>query len=474
MGFKRDFLWGGACAANQFEGAYQDGDRGLANVDICPSGEDRAAIIKGYVPSFTCDENHTYPTHNAVDFYHHYKEDIVLLAQMGFKCFRFSIAWTRIFPHGDDDQPNEEGLAFYEAILKECVRHHMEPLVTISHFDCPIHLIETIGGWKHRDMIEHYLRLCNVLFTRFQHLVTHWLTFNEINMILHAPFMGAGLVFNKGDNERAIKYQAAHHELVASSLATRLAHEINPNNLIGCMFAAGSAYPYSCKPEDVMEAMNTDRENYFFIDVQSRGAYPNFAKKKLQRECCMPIMEDGDEDILKENTVDFIAFSYYNSRTVASHVSDADLAQGNLFASVKNPYLTYSDWGWPIDPLGLRITLNQIYDRYQKPMFIVENGLGAMDHIDEDGHIHDEERIAYLTSHIKAMKEAVDEDGVDLMGYTSWGPIDLISASSGEMKKRYGYIYVDLDDEGNGTCKRIKKDSFYWYHNVIQSNGEEI
>lgn len=472
MGFRKDFLWGGASAANQYEGAYQEGGRGLANVDICPSGSERVEIIKGYVKNLTCDTTHKYPTHHAVDFYHHYKEDIALFAQMGFKCYRMSIAWTRIFPNGDECEPNEEGLKFYENVFLECHKYHIQPIVTISHFDCPMHLIKTIGGWKHRDMIEYYLRLCNVVFHRYQHLVQYWLTFNEINMILHAPFLGAGLIFYEGENETRIKYQAAHHELVASALATRLAHEINPKNQIGCMFAAGSAYPYQCQPEDVMEALRMDRENYFFVDVQSRGVYPNYALKELRRNDAIPRMEDGDEDILRENTVDFIAFSYYNSRTVRAQAKQEDMAQGNLFASVKNPYVSYSEWGWPIDPLGLRITMNHVYDRYQKPLFIVENGLGALDKISEDGNIHDVYRIEYLSSHIHAMKDAVELDGVDLMGYTAWGAIDLISASSGEMKKRYGFVYVDLDDEGQGSGKRIKKDSFYWYQKVLQSNGE--
>lgn len=474
MSLPENFLWGGATAANQYEGGYDIDGRGLANVDVCPAGKDRALIIQGKEKCFVCDQTHRYPSHDAVDFYHHYKEDIALFAQMGFKVYRMSIAWTRIYPKGDEDKPNEDGLTFYENVFKECKKYGIEPLVTISHFDCPIYLIQKIGGWRSREMIPYYLKLCETLFTRYKDLVKYWLTFNEINMILHAPFMGAGLVFEPQENEKQIKYQAAHHELVASALATKMAHEIDAQNQVGCMFAAGSAYPYTCKPEDVLEALKVDQENYFFVDVQSRGYYPSYAKAMFKNEDLHLSIEEDDEKVLKENTVDFIAFSYYNSRCIAHTVSEAEIAQGNLFASAKNPYLTYTKWGWPIDPLGLRITLNAVYDRYQKPLFIVENGMGDIDTINEDGQIIDDARIAYLSSHIQAMKDAVEQDGVDLMGYTSWGPIDLVSASSGEMKKRYGFVYVDLDDEGKGTGNRIPKKSFYWYKKVIETNGEDL
>ncbi len=321
-------------------------------------------------------------------------------------------------------------------------------------------------------MIGCYLRLCRVLFERYGDYVTHWLTFNEINMILHAPFMGAGLCFEEGENEEQVKYQAAHHELVASALAVKLAHEINPNNQVGCMFAAGSAYPYSCRPEDVWEALLTDQENYFFVDVQARGYYPSYAVKRLQRKGVCPVMAEGDEELLRAYPVDFISFSYYNSRCIAA--AEQEAAEGNLFKSAKNPYLTFSEWGWPIDPLGLRITLNEVYDRYQKPLFIVENGLGALDRPDENGCVEDDYRIDYLREHIRAMKAAVEEDGVDLMGYTSWAPVDLISAGTGEMKKRYGFVYVDKNEDGTGTGNRTRKKSFYWYQKVIETNGEVL
>ena len=468
MGFSKDFLWGGASAANQCEGGIEEGGRGLANVDVCPAGEDRSAVITGHKKMLRMDGYHKYPAAEAVDFYHRFREDIRLFGEMGFKVYRMSIAWTRIFPNGDEETPREEGLRFYEDVFKECQKYGIQPLVTISHFDCPVYLIEQYGGWRNRKMIDFYLRLCQTLFTRYKDYVTNWLTFNEINMILHAPFMGAGLCFEEGEDEEKVKYQAAHHELVASALATKLAHEVNPENKVGCMFAAGSAYPYSCKPEDVWEALQTDQENYFFVDVQARGYYPSYAVKRLERKGVFPQMQPEDQEILRRYPVDFISFS-----CIAAS-EEQEKAEGNLFQSAKNPYLKFSDWGWPIDPLGLRITLNEIYDRYQKPMFVVENGLGAVDCPDGEGYVEDDYRIDYLREHIRAMRAAVEEDGVELMGYTSWAPIDLISAGTGEMKKRYGFVYVDKQEDGSGTLDRIKKKSFYWYQKVIKTNGEEL
>lgn len=474
MRFPENFLWGAATAANQCEGGFDEDGRGLANVDLCPSGRDRSDVITGRRRMLDFDREHTYPAKKAVDFYHHWKDDIRLFSEMGCKAYRMSIGWTRIFPRGDEEAPNEKGLEFYRKIFAECARYGMEPVVTISHFDCPVHLIKKFGGWKDRRMIEAYLRLCRTLFTEFKGMVRYWLTFNEINMILHAPFLGAGICFEEGEDEEAIKYQAAHHELVASALAVSLAHRIDPSSQVGCMFAAGSAYPRTCSPKDVWESLLVEQENYFFADVQVRGYYPAYAKKRLKKKGIFPAVEKGDEEILREGTVDFVSFSYYNSRCIAAPGSEAEEAEGNLFRSAKNPYLSFSQWGWPIDPMGLRITLNEVYDRYQKPMFLVENGLGAADEPDEQGYVCDDYRINYLKEHIRAMRDAVSEDGVCLIGYTMWSPIDLISAGTGEMKKRYGCIYISCDEEGKGTMERIPKKSFYWYRDVILSNGERL
>lgn len=474
MRFPEGFLWGGATAANQCEGAFDVDGRGLANVDVAPAGVDRRAVIRGEMKMFDFDDDHYYPAKEGIDHYHYYKEDIALFAEMGFKVYRMSIAWTRIFPNGDEESPNEAGLQFYENVFKECQKYHIEPLVTISHFDCPMHLVKTYGAWRNRKMIPFFEKLCRVLFERYKGLVHYWLTFNEINMILHAPFMGAGICFEPDENKDEIKYQAAHYELVASALATKIAHEIDPDNKVGCMLAGGDTYPMTCHPEDVWKAHLEDRKNYFFTDVHVRGYYPSYALKELEQMNIQLDITEQDRLLLQQHTVDFISFSYYASRCASADPEMNKQTDGNVVASLKNPYLSASEWGWQIDPLGLRITLNTLYERYQKPLFIVENGLGAVDKPNENGEINDDERIAYLKAHIKAMKDAIEIDGVDLLGYTTWGPIDLVSAGTGEMKKRYGFIYVDRDDQGNGTLQRRKKKSFAWYADVIKSNGEKL
>ena len=470
---QKDFLWGGATAANQCEGGWQKGDRGMALVDVIPYGKNRMPVMEGHMGYRELPGDSVYPGREAVDQYGHYKEDIALFAEMGFKCYRFSFLWSRIFPTGEEEEPSQEGLKYYEAVIDELLRYEIEPIVTICHFDIPLNLVEKYGSWRNRKVIDCYLNYCETIFRYFKNKVRYWITFNEINMLMHLPFMGAGICFFEGEDEEAVKYQAAHNELVASAYAVKLAHEINPEFQVGCMLAAGNVYPYSCRPEDVWESMKKDRENYFFVDVQSRGEYPAYAKKMLEREQIHIEMKEGDEKILRENTVDFISFSYYSSRlTSADPEVNRVRTTGNVMSSLRNPHLEVSEWGWQIDPLGLRITMNALYDRYQKPLFIVENGLGAVDTPDTEGNIHDNYRIEYLREHIKAMKDAVNIDGVELLGYTVWGCIDLISASTGEMKKRYGFIYVDKDNDGEGTLKRSKKDSFEWYKRVIATNGE--
>lgn len=464
---RKDFLWGGATAANQSEGGWEKDGRGLGIVDVLPHGKNRMAVMEGSMDYHELPENTMFPGREAVDAYGHYKEDIALFAEMGFKCYRFSFSWSRIFPTGEEKEPNEAGLRFYEEYIDELLKYNIEPVVTLCHFDIPLTLVDKYGSWRSRKVIECYTHYCEVVFRRFKDKVKYWITFNEINMLMHLSFMGAGICFKEGENPLQVKYQAAHNELVASALAVKIGHEINPDFQIGCMLAAGSVYPYSCNPEDVWESRKKDRENYFFIDVQARGEYPSYAVKFLERQGITLKMNQEDKQILKENTVDFISLSYYNSRCVRAD-GKGEASGGNVFASAKNPYLTCSEWGWPIDPMGLRITLNDIYDRYQKPLFIVENGLGAKDTLEPDGKINDDYRIDYLNSHIEAMKQAIEEDGVDVIGYTAWGCIDLISATTGEMSKRYGLVYVDKDDEGKGSLKRIPKKSFYWYKDLIE------
>lgn len=474
MGLSKNFLWGGATAANQAEGGVLEGGRGLSNVDLLPTGPDRKKVASGDLEMLEWKDGYYYPAKEAIDMYHRYMEDIQLFAEMGFKVYRMSLSWSRIFPNGDDLEPNEEGLVFYESIFEELKKHNIEPLVTIAHFDVPIHLTKEYGGWRNRKLVDFYSRYAETVLKRYKGLVKYWLTINEINILLHQPFVGGGIVFKEGENKLEINYQAAHHQLLASALATKIAHEVDSENMVGCMLAGGSHYPYTCRPEDYQEAINRDREGYFFIDVQARGKYPNYALKKFEREGLNIQMEEGDHAILAASPVDFVTFSYYCSRTVSAHSEDYAQATGNLFPSIKNEHLPSTEWGWQIDPLGLRNSLNQMYDRYQKPLFIVENGLGAIDIPDENGYVADDYRIDYLKKHVQALKDAVEIDGVELLGYTTWGCIDLVAASTGQMSKRYGFIYVDRDDEGKGTLNRTKKKSFEWYKNVIASNGEEL
>ncbi|MGK4429836.1 6-phospho-beta-glucosidase [Yersinia enterocolitica] len=470
--FPDGFLWGGALAANQAEGACFEGGKGLTTVDMIPHGEHRLAVKLGQEKRFTLRDDEFYPSHQAIDFYHRYKEDIALMAEMGFTVFRTSIAWSRIYPNGDELTPNAEGIAFYRDLFNECKKHNIEPLVTLCHFDVPMHLVTEYGSWRNRKMVEFFTRYARTCFEAFDGLVRYWLTFNEINILLHSPFSGAGLVFEPNENQEQVKYQAAHHELLASALATKIAHEVNPDNQVGCMLAGGNFYPRTCKPEDVWTALEKDRENLFFIDVQARGAYPAYTKRLFREKGISIATQVGDDDILK-HTVDFVSFSYYASRCASADMNDHNSSAANIVKSLKNPHIQASEWGWGIDPLGLRITMNMMYDRYQKPLFLVENGLGAKDEINPQGEIEDDYRISYLREHIKAMAEAID-DGIPVIGYTSWGCIDLVSASTGEMSKRYGFVYVDRDDLGKGSLARKKKKSFYWYKKVIASNGADL
>ncbi|MEK3837386.1 6-phospho-beta-glucosidase [Paenibacillus sp. FSL R7-0128] len=465
--FSEHFLWGGAISANQTEGAYNIGGKGLSTADVLENG------IMGKIPEkLSVVEGNIYPYHEAIDFYHRYKEDIALFAEMGFKCFRMSVAWSRIFPNGDESEPNEEGLKFYDDVFDEILKYNIEPIVTISHYEMPLSLVDKYGGWRDRAIIGYYEKYAKVLFRRYGKKVKYWITFNEINVIAHAPFAGAGIIYAEGEHKEQIKAQAAHHQLVASALAVKACHEIIPDAKIGGMLAGMVSYPYTCNPDDVFESMKFDRASLFYSDVQARGYYPSYMNRTYKENNVSLRMESDDLGILSEGTVDFIGFSYYMSLVITTSKEDLDRADGNLvLQAVKNPYLESSDWGWQVDPKGLRILMNTLYDRYQKPLFIVENGLGAVDEVEEGNVINDDYRIDYLRKHIVEMREAI-ADGVELLGYTTWGPIDLVSASSGEMKKRYGFIYVDKDNQGQGTMARFKKKSFEWYKQVIESNGE--
>lgn len=479
--FPKDFLWGGALAANQCEGGYKEGGKGLTTVDLCPAGENRRKVMEGKIDILRPIEGEYYPSHESIDFYHRFREDIALFAEMGFKCLRISIAWSRIFPQGDEEIPNEDGLKFYDEMFDEMIKHGIEPVVTICHFDTPIGIIEKFGGWKNRKFVDFYLNYCKAIFTRYKDKVKYWMTFNEINnqMDTNNPLFlwtNSGVTLKEGEDPREVLYKVAHNELLASAKAVIKGREINPEFKIGCMVSHVPIYPYSCNPEDIMAAEEAMRERFFFPDVHVRGHYPRYALKEFKRKGYDIGMEEGDSEILKKGTVDYIGFSYYMSNAVKAGVCNAGKVSvnGSLENSVENPYIKASDWGWPIDPVGLRYTLNNLYNRYELPLFIVENGFGAHDKVEENGEIHDSYRIEYLAKHIEEMEKAVNYDGVELMGYTPWGIIDLVSFTTGEMKKRYGMIYVDRDNEGNGSMKRLCKDSYYWYKGVIESNGSKI
>ena len=477
MPFKKDFLWGGATAANQCEGAWNVDGKGISCADICTGGTHTTP--KRITPEL--EEGTFYPSHDAIDFYHHYEEDIALFAQMGFKVFRFSIAWTRIFPTGEETQANEAGLAFYDRVIDTCLKHHIEPLITISHYEVPYALTKKYNGWASREMIDIFLKYCEAIFTRYKGKVKYWLTFNEINGATggFGAFLSQGIL-NEGTTDfmnqvdcPQQRFQGLHHQFVASAKAVKMAHEIDANYQVGCMQIYATAYPLTCNPDDVLKTQQKNHVmNWFCGDVQVRGYYPSYMERFFHEHNMKITMEPGDVEALKEGCVDFYSFSYYMSVCQSADPSKAK-GKGNLLGGINNPYLKASDWGWQIDPKGLRYSLNEIYDRYQIPLMIVENGLGAYDKIEEDGSINDDYRIDYLRQHIEQMKEAV-EDGVDLMGYTPWGCIDLVSASTGEMAKRYGFIYVEKYDDGTGDYARRKKKSFDWYRKVIESNGEKL
>ena len=484
MKLRKDFLWGGATAANQYEGAYLEGGKGLSIADVERGG---SLHVKRQIDPYIM-EGALYPSHEATDFYHHYKEDIALFAEMGFKCFRMSIAWTRIYPRGDEETPNEEGLKFYDDVFDELIKYGIEPVVTISHYETPLALVKEYGSWRNRKLVDFFERYAITVFTRYKDKVKYWMTFNEINasMLLakdendpykayinRNPYHQCGIVYEEGEDKEKTIIQASHHMLVASAKAVIAGHKINPDFMIGCMLIALEAYPLTCNPEDMVAKREKMLTTYYYGDVHVRGRYTNTCTAVWNRLGVEgPVMEEGDVETLAAGKVDYIGFSYYfsSAETFQKH----EEAEGNVILGGKNPYLKQTDWGWTIDPVGLRNVLNEFYDRYQVPLMIVENGMGAYDTVEEDGSIHDPYRIDYLKAHIEEMIKAVELDDVDLMGYTPWGCIDLVSAGTGEMRKRYGFIYVDKYDDGTGTLARSRKDSFFWYQKVCKSNGADL
>ncbi len=485
--FPEHFLWGGATAANQFEGGWKEGGKGPSVSDVAkftdPKEMKDLLDVHGLCDitdeqikeALETNDEVFYPKRHGIDFYHHYKEDIALLAGMGFKVYRMSIAWSRIFPKGDEEVPNEEGLAFYDRVFDECLKYNMQPLVTMSHYEPPLYLATEYNGWYNRKTIDFFVRYVDVITKRYKDKVKYWLTFNEIDSIIRHPFMTGGLIESRFKKEQfeEVEYQAMHHQFVASALAVKITHENIPDAKVGCMLTKLTYYPYSCRPEDVLKERETMRQIYCYSDTQVYGEYPRYLLNMYKNKGFHIKMSEEDLRIMKDYPVDFISFSYYSSSCVAENEEGLTMTSGNTQTAIKNPYIPSSDWGWQIDPIGLRISLIDLYDRYRKPLFIVENGLGARDQI-EDGSINDDYRIDYLKKHMIQMYHAIKDDGVELMGYTTWAPIDLVSNSTNQMSKRYGFIYVDVDDYNRGSYKRIKKKSYDWYKKVIETNGESL
>ncbi|MDL2276658.1 glycoside hydrolase family 1 protein [Breznakia sp. OttesenSCG-928-G09] len=477
--FPDHFLWGGATAANQIEGAYAEDGKGLSTSDLVPYVKPDAKnpglhldVSYDRLMKAMEDRDGNYPKRRGIDFYHRYKEDLTLFSKMNMNAFRFSIAWTRIFPNGDDKEPNEKGLEYYDNLIDECLQLGMEPVVTISHYEMPIHLSLKQNGWESRATIEDFMRFAKVVLKRYHKKVKYWIVFNEINMMLTSPYTGGGILVEKvKTNIETAKYQATHHQFVATALTKAYAKQLDENLMIGCMIARLETYPDTCNPKDVRLAQEENQKNLFYTDVLMRGYYPSYMKRFFEKADVHVEITAEDKTVLLENTCDFLSFSYY--MTYLASIEEGEQVSGNLIGSKKNPYLQVSEWKWPIDPEGLRITLNNLYDRYQKPVLISENGLGAVDELTEDNKVHDKYRIDYTKEHLKAVHEAI-LDGVDVMGYLYWGIIDLVSCGTSEMKKRYGFVYVDQDDEGNGSLKRYKKDSFDWYSKVIETKGGSL
>lgn len=466
MPFPKDFLWGGALAANQCEGAYLEDGKGLSQQDVMPKG------VRGPVTEEPTADNLKLL---ATDFYHRYREDIALLAEMGFKCFRFSIAWSRIYPMGDDLVPNEKGLAFYDRVIDECLKHGIEPLVTLSHYEIPLNLCRKYDGFRSRKVVDCFARYVKTVAERYHTRVKYWLTFNEVNVSLISPLLGAGVMTPKGELTGQDKFQTAHHQLVASAWATKILREIDPTVKVGCMAASAPRYPMTCDPRDVMTMMTSQQELDYFIHVHCTGEYPYYAQR-MWRENGVALEVTAEDRELLKNTVDFISFSYYSSKVVAADESKYQMANGNVMRGLRNPYVSYSDYDYPIDPEGLRFILNYLYDHFHKPLFVVENGIGARETLVErkgSKTVEDDYRIDFHRGHIAAMERAI-ADGVPVMGYTTWGPIDCVSAASAEITKRYGFVYVDRDQDGSGTLDRYRKKSFSWYQKVIASNGENL
>ena len=496
MGFKKDFLWGGATAANQYEGGVFEGNAALSTGDIMTNGShkvkrqvtwkmedgtigstplcfhsDARELPEGAIPEYVEDARYYYPSHIASDGYHHYKEDIALMAEMGYKSYRFSVKWSRIYPDPYGEY-SEEGLAYYEDIVNTCLQHGIEPLITLHHYETPLIFAQTCNGWADRSLVDLFVKYAFTVMKRLEGKVKYYLTFNEINMVEVAPYVTSGLIHA---DDQAIA-NAAFHQFLASSLTVKMAHDEFNDVQIGMMLAYGPIYGYTSDPKDQLLAMQAQNNALFYSDVQMLGRYSEYKLKEYERKGIEIPSQGNDMGIIEEYTCDFLSFSVYGSHVVTCHteLEGVETGEGNgAVGTVRNPYLKTNAWGWATDPQCLRITLNTFNNRYHCPLWCVENGIGWNDEF-VDNTVHDDYRIDYMKSNIQSMKDAVEIDGIDLMGYLYWGCIDIVSNGEGEMAKRYGQVYVDANNLGQGTFKRYKKDSFYWYKKCIESNGEDL
>ncbi|MGM0340627.1 glycoside hydrolase family 1 protein [Enterococcus sp. AZ007] len=475
MKLSKDFLWGGSIAAHQLEGAYNEGGKGLNTMDLFTSGsyETPRKITE------TLQDDQLYPSHTAIDFYHRYEEDIELFAEMGFRALRISIDWSRIFPNGDDPEPNKEGLEYYHKVLDKLIEKGIEPIVTLFHFELPVAIVKNYNSWLSRETIELYLKFVKTVVSEYKGKVTKWITFNEMNHIDPQTeasdiftYILAGLEYSKMTDKKQTLATLGYNMTLASVKAVKIIREIDPKNQAGCVFGLAPSYPKTCKPEDVLLSFQDTIRDFYQIDAMMLGEFPKYKLFEFKKNGIELEITEEDQAAFKEGILDFIGLNYYMS-AVSSTEAEAK-AQEALFGGEVNPYLEKSDWGWTVDPIGLRYLLNFVYRKYQKPIIICENGLGAVDQVAENGEVQDTYRIDYLQQHLSQLKKAVLEDGVECFGYLMWGPIDLVSASTGEMKKRYGFIYVDKQDDGSGDLSRSRKASYYWYQKLIETNGEEL
>ena len=467
--FPDHFLWGGAVAANQLEGAWQEDGKGLCIADINeykgnlpPEKRSNAEMTAAYVNELLNDKQKMFPKRYGIDFYHTYPEDLKLLAGIGFNTLRTSINWARIFPNGDDEEPNEGGLAFYDRLFDEFAKYNIEPMVTISHYEMPLNVALKYNGWYNRKTIDMFVKYCETIFRRYKNKVKYWITVNQINLYEHESFNHLGIPADQVENLTDAKYQGLHNELVACAKAMAIGRQINPDFRFGCMLYHANAHPETGSSENMMEAIRQNHMQYYFTDMSARGGIPSYMWRFYEENNIHVDITPEDEEALK-TTVDFISFSYYYTRNVNE--------QGEL---INNRFIKSTNaWGWGLDPVGLRVALNQYWDRYQLPLMVTENGMGFYDKVEEDGSIHDPYRVEFYREHLKQVKEAI-YDGVDVVGYYAWGPIDIVSCSSCEMEKRYGFIYVDLDNSMHGSAKRSLKDSYAWMKQTIASNGENL